>query len=195
VKPSREVGQIAYVDESARSGPAGLYVVTAVVVASGAADDAREALRGLLLPGQRRLHWRDERPGRRAEIIEVVARLRPLVLVYAARPTRPRGSERSRSICITRLCWDLKELDIERLVIEERDDPLNARDRRTIANARRTGHASGALAFEFRSPRHEPLLWLPDAVAGAVAMDLAGDGSHHVKVLPADLVHLVHLTP
>jgi hypothetical protein len=42
-----------------------------------------------------------------------------------------------------------------------------------------------ALADEsYRATKTEPLLWMPDAVAGAVAHDLASDGTDYVDLLP-----------
>lgn len=175
----------AYVDESARYHPDGsVYVVTAVIVRPDVAEAARSLLRQLLFPGQRRLHWREERPARRALVIDAVSRLNPVAITCAVRPVAPHRQERARARCLTRLLWELTEHRVTNLVLEARDEPLNNRDAHTIANARRAKQAPDAMAFTFGDPSNEPLLWLPDAVAGATGTHLIGEGSEHFLALP-----------
>src|SRR6184192_915020 len=66
-----------FVDESKRGG----YLVTAAVLPSNLGR-ARQAVRGLILPGQRRLHFTHESDNRRKQILDVIAELRPTVTIY-----------------------------------------------------------------------------------------------------------------
>jgi hypothetical protein len=185
----------AYLDESARYHPDGsLYVVTAALVADAAKDAVRTRMRGLLLPGQRRLHWREESPARQTLIIDAVAQLDPTTLACAVRPVAPHHQERARARCLTRLLWELIEHRVTHLVFESRDESLNNRDAVTIANARRAGQAPEDMAFDFGDPNEEPLLWLPDAIAGAAGAHIIGEGSEHFQTLPTSR-RLVILDP
>ncbi|KWW97666.1 hypothetical protein TH66_19195 [Carbonactinospora thermoautotrophica] len=62
----------AYVDESEsdqRRDP-GVYLLGAALVPAPVMEQARDVLRGLLLPGQRKLHWHNESDKRRRLITE-----------------------------------------------------------------------------------------------------------------------------
>lgn len=50
---------------------------------------------------------------------------------------------------------------------------MNRADRRTIHDAQQAGLVSGGFTHRFEAPKVEPLLWVPDAIAGAVGMHLA----------------------
>lgn len=49
--------------------------------------------------------------------------------------------------------------------------------------AQRAGHVTAALRYSFALPLQEPLLWLPDLVAGAVAYARAGRGEECLSLL------------
>lgn len=62
----------------------------------------------------------------------------------------------------------------------------DAEDRAHIGNLRRAGHVPLDLGYAFARPKDEPLLWLPDTVAGAVslALDDEGDESYLATLGP-----------
>jgi hypothetical protein len=64
------------------------------------------------------------------------------------------------------------------LVLESRQEPLDWADRSTIGNAIQKGWVSRNLVYRFDRPKVEPLLWLPDALAGALGEGLLGDRSY-----------------
>jgi hypothetical protein len=59
-------------------------LLSVVTIDPGAVDDARRALRGLLLPGQRRVHTAKESAQRRRMVIDTVARISGLAAVVIA---------------------------------------------------------------------------------------------------------------
>ncbi|HEY5244898.1 MAG TPA: hypothetical protein VIJ60_04465 [Acidimicrobiales bacterium] len=118
-------------------------------------------------------------------IIDTIAEIDPPTLICAVRPVAPYHQERARARCLTRLLWELGEHGITELIFEGRDEPLNNRDAATIANARRAGQAQERMTFDFGDPRREPLLWLPDAIAGAAGAHIIGEGSEHFLALPS----------
>jgi hypothetical protein len=68
-------------------------------------------------------------------------------------------------------------------VLESRQDHNDARDRQVIGSRRPVADAS--LDYRHEGPRQEPLLWLADALAGAVMSEIRKDG-RYVASLPDD---------
>ena len=68
-----------------------------------------------------------------------------------------------------RLLYELDQTGVRKVFLESRDDALNKRDIRLVDVLRIRGSISGAITVSFALPRHEPMLWAPDAVAGAVS--------------------------
>ena len=62
----------AFTDESERSG---VMLLALVILDPGEVEGARREFRGLLLPGQRRVHTAKESPRRRRTILDTVARV------------------------------------------------------------------------------------------------------------------------
>ncbi|MEO8292911.1 MAG: hypothetical protein ABI635_07195 [Actinomycetota bacterium] len=115
---------IAYVDESMRQGGDGLYVVTAAVIVKARSEDIRDAMRGLLLPGQRRLHWHDEGEERRHEILKVIGDMAAgsdlMACVYWHTPTPKPKQERARNLCLRAFLGELLNTAPTEVVIESR---------------------------------------------------------------------------
>ena len=163
----------AYVDESVRLGGAGVYVVAAVVVSQVDHEAIRASLRGLLRAKQPRFHWRAEQHVQRMAMLTWMAdrRLPSFGIVYA--PMRGVHQERARRLCLERLLWELRTTTGS-VVFERRGNAGDARDRQTIGQAQRSHVAPFDLSHTAVTALDEPLLWLPDALAGAVALDRDG---------------------
>ncbi|WP_433011878.1 hypothetical protein [Kribbella sp. CA-294648] len=69
---------------------------------------------------------------------------------------------------------------------------LDGRDRSLVDSARRTGLLSGRLAVDFALPVQEPMLWLPDAVAGAVTAAQLGEPRWLLTL--SECVHIHHVS-
>jgi DNA-binding GntR family transcriptional regulator len=113
------IAETAYVDESLRVRD-GLYVLAAVIVADNDTEHQCQALRALLHRGQRRLHWRDESPQRRSQIIDVVRQLPHTGAVVIAIGMAPKRQERARRKCIERLLAELTGPGMASVVFERR---------------------------------------------------------------------------
>lgn len=88
---------------------------------------------------------------------------------------------------MTALLTNLDREGVPQVVIERREDRgLNRADRRTIQHARTAGLISEALSYRFEAPKVEPLLWVPDAIAGAVGMHLADKAHDYFDRLGVD---------
>jgi hypothetical protein len=185
---------IAFVDESIRTGPSGVYLVAAAVVIPADLDRARRTVVSALLPNQPRFHWRNESELQRRVMLERVANLPAKVLAYACRPV-PRRQDRARALCIDRMLWDFAELGVTKVTFESREEHNDRKDAFTIRNAQRAKRAPATLQYSFARPLEEPLLWLPDALAGAVIADLATQRSSYLSALPEGFVAVVDVEP
>lgn len=141
----------AFADESARQR----YLVAAVLVDPAEVDPARRALRGLCMPGQRRVHFAKESDSRRRTVVSTLLRLDLRTRVYecAGRDVPARA---------TCLVDDLVDLGAATLVLETLDPQVRA-DRATIRS--RLEVSGGSLTYGHRRAHEEPLLWAADAMA------------------------------
>lgn len=146
----------AFVDESERRD----YLLCAVLV-TGSADPVRTALRGLLLPGQRRLHFSKEQPRRRKSILAALQDAGVSARVYSC----PGSVKESRETCLTALVPDVVGAGAQRLVLESRES-MNHLDVLVIDAALRE-HGKRDLEYCHRRPHEEAVLWAADAIAWA----------------------------
>lgn len=166
-----------FVDETKRQS----LLLTAAAPPPQQVALARRVLRGLVLPGQRRLHLVKEREPRRKEILDAIAELAPVVTVYdaAACPRR-----RQREACLRALVADLAASRAERVVLE-RDEAVLEVDRSVLYHRVRELGAT-ELRYEHLRAHEEPLLAIPDAVAWCWSR--GGMWRQRVR----ELVHTVH---
>lgn len=151
----------AYVDETKAKG----LVVVAAVADPRHLATARKALGDLRLKGQERIHFKSERDSRRKAICSVIVALPVQVHVYDAASLPEREG---RTMALRMLVSDLAELSATRLVIEQ-DDSLVKADRQTLYSATRGHQIQDRLSYEHVRAKHEPMLWIPDAVAWCLA--------------------------
>jgi hypothetical protein len=174
------VSWCAYVDESLRLrlGEPGLYILAAALVSSEEEDLARAAV-ARLGHGKRRFHWRVEEPRDQKRAVRLLGGFAMMHLVVVAVHLDGRRQERGRRQCLERLLWELDQLGVERVLLDERTESLNARDRQMISRMSVKGMLRPEMRVEFgryfNGVDGEVLLWVPDIVAGAVGA-ARGDG-------------------
>ncbi len=121
-------------------------------------------LRGRVLPGQRRLHMKDESDSRKRSIATAIAVNGITATIYDAGRRHDTERER-RAACLTALVVDAAGRDHVMLVLEQ-DDTLVVSDRKLLYRATREA-ACPDLRYEHRRAvvGVEQLLALPDAIA------------------------------
>lgn len=152
----------AFVDESVRGDQ---YLLVGVMVAPSQVTLVRRELRGLLLPGQRILHFRRESPNRRREILSQIGCL-PLQVVAETRSCEG-GEVRARASCLEGLVMRMLELGLRRLVLESCES-LDDRDQTLIARTLARAGRGNDIEYAHCRPHEEIALWLPDAIAWAI---------------------------
>jgi hypothetical protein len=71
--------------------------------------------------------------------------------------------------------YELASIGVREVCLESRTATPDRRDIRLVDSARRKGLIPRGFMVSFARPRDEPLLWIPDAVAGAVTGDRLGE--------------------
>lgn len=155
----------AFVDESYSENR---YAFGAAILRTVDLDNARERMRALLLPGQRKVHWRDENTKRRDQILTVIASIPSDRLVVVRTSLRQERPERRRRLCMEQLVVELAEREVELAVFESRLRRDDQRDRDVLKALRVRLVVTPNLKIEHRLGPAEPLLWIPDALCGVV---------------------------
>ena len=150
----------AFADESRRGS---LYTLAVAIAEPPNLRLLRRELHGLLLPGQREVHFTQEKAPRRRELADAMARLPVEVWIYNR--TCERHDEPARQTCIGRLTQDLLDRRAHRLVIDSRSH-RDVNDEATIHRTIGHGHAhSTPLVYEHLNSTSEALLWIADGAA------------------------------
>jgi hypothetical protein len=164
------------VDESMRFTPdASLYLLAAVIADPEACDPARQALRPLKAKGERKLHWHSEGDPRRRKITSAIAVCNIESVVIIGAPVDKKKQERARAQCLEHLLWELDVWGISHVWVENRTQTLNQRDMKTVDRLRGRQIISNDLRLDMALPSEEPMLWLPDVIAGAVSCARGGE--------------------
>lgn len=82
--------------------------------------------------------------------------------------------ERARRQVLGRLLWELDQRQVEHALLESRHPERDGHDIKAIGGFRNAGLLSRRLRVEHGKAKQEPLLWLPDPVAGAVGDQRCG---------------------
>jgi hypothetical protein len=179
----------AYGDESERGST---YLLAAAVFETAAEDAARATMVSLQQPGQTKVHWHDESSARRRKIVSAVASIDALHVVVVSDGAAAERPERRRVKCLQRLIRELDAAGVTRLYLEAREQKQNAGDRRVLDVMRSVGWVSSELGLHHPAGPAEPLLWVADTVAGAVASAWRGryeyldDLLHLLQILSAE---------
>lgn len=168
-----------FVDETKQRG----YRLVAVRVVPEALDVTRKSLRGLVLPGQNRLHMKDESDPRKRAIAAAIVSSGVRATVYDA-GRRHRNELERRHACLDALMADAAAM-AGALIVLEADETLVADDRRTLYRAARAAGCAETVRYEHQRAAAELLLSLPDAVAWCWAK--GGDWRRRVDAVVGDV--------
>lgn len=167
---------VGHIDESVRWLDTGReYLIAAVITDDQCRASHQTALRALLLPGQQKLHWRDESERRRLEIVSVVGSLGVIGLVVVRSCGHERRTERARRLCLAEAYRQLSDLDVFDAVLESRGAADDRLDRDHLNRIRQSHLIPGSFRIEHAPGPTDPLLWLPDILCLTVNAARAGD--------------------
>ncbi|MDT5036864.1 MAG: hypothetical protein QOE03_2049 [Micromonosporaceae bacterium] len=149
-----------FVDESKDRG----YLQVGAALVSGDLVNARRAIRSLILPRQRRLHFKQESDARRGAIIGVILGLGVQIIIYDAASAD--NEKTARRACLIELVADLAKNAAHRVVIE-RDDSVMDFDKRLLYREVRAAGVADTLRYDHMRAHEECLLAIPTPWHGA----------------------------
>lgn len=141
-----------FVDESERPGR---YLMCAVSIEPGRLGELRRTMRHLLLPGQRRLHFKKESVRRRRELATALVDLDLDVAVFECRSASGRGEAESRAVCLAAIVEDIQTREHGSFLTLESRQHQDVEDHGEIFRARRP---LPPLNYQHVDGDHEPLL-------------------------------------
>ncbi|WP_255447706.1 hypothetical protein [Schumannella sp. 10F1B-5-1] len=162
--------------------------MAAAILAAGRCDEVREALRPLLLPGQIKVHWRDERDRRRFALVDAIRELEPVNVVIAHRSAPSRKTERFRRKCLEQVYIELSAMDTFDITLESRGASQDSQDRAHIV-ALQGQSMDARMRIAHQRGGDEPLLWIPDIVLGAVNSAHDGDRRYLDAIAGTVMIH------
>lgn len=185
----------AFVDESFRRGRNGdgYFLLGVVIVPDDHVAELSRQLRAHLPPGLRRWHWREEQRVSRRRFLSLVSHFAETgvdAFTCAQRAASQRKSEQARVRCLWELTGQLQVREAGSLVIESRQEHNDRKDRREILSAQQAGVAPKGLVYRHGQPRAEPLLWVADALLGAMGLATALGEYEYRELLPVGWQHL-----
>lgn len=120
---------------------------------------------------RRPFHWEREGTVARTRIIEIAAEIGVVATAYYSHVGR-RGQAGARQAMLRRMVVDAASEGIDHLIIEASDTATVGRDRRVLLQ---TFEPAGGVPFTYDwRPNSERVLWLADAIAGAVGEYVVG---------------------
>lgn len=184
---------IAWIDESASDSAAdpGTYIMAAAITEGSQIESVRSVMSGLLLRGQLKLHWRDERSSRQRAITQAIADLGIEHLVVVTTPHSSQRPERRRRLTLEVLLPELARLGVDRAVLESRGQADDLRDRRMLDYLRQQRTIGHGFYVDHVVGRHEPMLWVPDALCGMITSLRGGNGAFFEMVRSRTTLHVV----
>jgi len=152
-------GEYVFIDETKRRD----YLLAAGAVHPEHLDPVRRVLRGLVLPGQRRLHMKDESDPRKRSIATAITDSEVQATVYDA-GRRYRNERERRAAGLRAIVEDAAACGHAMLVLEQ-DDSLLSWDNRQLIEFTRAAGCHATLRYEHRRAAAELALAIPDAIA------------------------------
>jgi hypothetical protein len=148
--------------------------LASVAFAAGRLDQARVLMRGLLLPGERRVHFRSEKDARRKFVLARMVEFGVQARIYSTSA----DGEDARDALMRVMVKEIVAYGGARLVLEARDRVGNLRDRTILAQSLPRDRNLG---YEHREASTEPILWMSDALAWSAGA--GGDWRRRIRAM------------
>jgi hypothetical protein len=160
---------LAYGDESTsnyRYDP-NVYLMSAVIINLNQESEIRTAAAMLKLKNSQKAHWREDIDKRHDYVIDVISKLNVKSVAIVRHCPPDERMERRRRFCLEQLISQLELADCNHLTLESRGKADDKRDRDWF-DAQLASKSFSGFRIKHAAGPAEPLLWLADAVCGAV---------------------------
>lgn len=194
--------RLLLIDESviATTSPDLTYIVAAAVLLRVEATAARAAARDAIRLGADRtrpFHWMTEGSSIKTALCEALVKNCERIDLAVVAPTPARRQEAARAVALAAVLNRFHQdgLELGEILIESRDGSAKNRgqnkfDHQTIIEARRRGVLHPKTPYGWAG-KDEPLLWFPDAAAGAMSEALRGK-SGHLSLIEREIAVIRH---
>jgi hypothetical protein len=146
----------------------------------------RKQLNCLLMPGQRELHFKQEKAPRRRAAVDKIAQLPVTIRIYKTAYT-PTTDEDARQACLELAVTELLKMGAHRLVIDTRAE-RDRFDGKTIRQQLHDQPADSNFSYEHNDSKLEPLCWIADAAAWCFGT--GGDWRRRIMPIIDDVIEL-----
>lgn len=167
----------AYIDESFRDGAFGRrYLLAATIPFRADVTDYRRAMAELLPEGQKKVRWYNSVDPLKKSVMSTIAAFDVMHCVVTRQMTANEEPEQARKKCLTMLAYEISTFDVADAIFEARSPKLDNDDIKMLNYLRTSKTIPHAFTGTHRPGRDEPMLWIPDAICGAVAESWSGVG-------------------
>lgn len=168
----------AYLDESEPYGCPDTYILAAALVHDDDAENLRHTLKAIKPASDHKLHWNHESAPSRIKITHTLAETGLLHVVVVRHGPTGDPSERARRKCLQQMAFELNDHDVSTIVAEAREGKANARELKLFNQLRTAKQIDHRMRMDHVPGPEEPLLWVADAVAGAVGAHQRGQDDY-----------------
>lgn len=167
---------------------------TTYILAAAIADqEAAPALRKVMVPlagTAPKLHWRDLKPPDKLKVITAIAGCAEVEHLVVVRTAAPDRRERPRRKTMVRMLYELNALGVRHVIAESRGRGDDQRDRNLLNTVMRAQHlVDPRLRFDHAVGPSDPVLWISDAVCGAVREQQLGRKTYWQLIEQSVAVH------
>lgn len=153
----------------------GVYIMGAVIAGEARTADLRDAMAGLRLRGERKVHWQSSSDARRDTIIGTITELEAESFVVVRVGPLDDRDERRRRKTFEALALELSTRRCGALTLESRGGKADGRDRVMLDTMRARRVLPEPMHLRHTPGPGEPVLWMADAVCGAVVAARRGE--------------------
>jgi hypothetical protein len=136
-----------------------------------------------------RFHWSENTdPAYRHKFLQLLVEFGIDLRAVVARNVQGRATELARARCFGALVADLAAIGGQKLTIDKRETTeKNDRDRRQIDGFIKRGILPKDFQYAFEKPPAEPIIWIADAVAGAVQAQFTAADPQYIEAVQTHL--------
>lgn len=156
-----------------------------VVVEERRLPALRPAITALATGVAPRIHFNNDTDRQKRRVLAAIAEMQLQLLAVVCDKRHGANEFHARAASLAEMVRQLQRRSVGRLVLESRQD-----DRDDVRTITRTRSREPSLVFEHRTARHEPALWLADAVSWAVRA-----GRPWADVLGRSLIDVIEIDP
>ncbi|OXR40270.1 hypothetical protein B7C42_07695 [Nocardia cerradoensis] len=149
------------------------YLLAAALIDDADVEVVRKTMDGLLLPGEKKVHWHNSSDERRELLIRTVAGL-PTMSVVVVHHEQDASDRRHRRKCLEYLLPQLAEMPCSHITFESRKQ-LDSSDQDILGKFRARKVIGPGLRIHHSIGMSEPVLWVADVVCGAVVQHRVGN--------------------